>query len=201
MNADAMDLPQGRLVKSRVVGDLRDPLAAALDREITGYLVVEPQETLLLDVGGRGVLTLHAGVPRLAYNTGTDRGGPAALADLATTGPYRVELYELDAGVLDGLVDDATLQIPPGAPAERLAGDPALAASTRRSAPEAWCEPPAASGSEASAGGEGEQSRRSAVEAFLDDAEKIEAIREQAREEAQARAEEWGFADPDEPAP
>lgn len=194
-----MNLPDGELLKSRVVEDPRDLLAAALDRALTGYAILEPQEALLLDAGGQGILTLYDGVPRLAYYTGTDRGGPAALADLATPGPYRVELYQLEAAVSTDLDATGGLQVTPGAPAERLAGDPALAASTRRSAPVAWCEggPGGAAADDESTGSE---SRRSAVEAFLDDAEKIEAIREQAREEAQARAEEWDFATPEEQA-
>jgi hypothetical protein len=189
-----MNLPAGTLLKSRVVEDPRDVLAAALDRRVTGYAVFEPKETLLLDAEGRGILTFEAGVPTLAYHTGTDRGGPAALADLAAPGPYRVELYELDDGRAGQIGDPATLGVPPGAPAERLAGDPALATSTRRSAP-------ADGDAEAGRRGDpaevptGKASPESAVEAFLDDAEKIEAIREQARAEARARAEEWGFGD------
>lgn len=198
MTTATLGLPSGELRQSRVVADPRDPLAAALDRRLTGYATFQPQETLLLDDGGRGIVTLHDGVPRLAYYTGTDRGGPAALADLATPGPYRIELYELDDGVLDPLIEETDLQVPPGAPAERLAGDPALAKSTRRSAPSEWCAETddgttvAGNGTDAEA-----RDRRSAVEAFLDDAEKIEAIREQARREAEARAEEWGFVEPD----
>ena len=195
---ERLALPEGRLLQSRVLDEPRDPLAIALDRRLTGYVVFESQESLLLGDDGRGIVTLHDGVPRLAYYTGTDRGGPAALADLATPGPYRVELYELAADVLESVVDEATFQVPPGAPAERLVGDPALATSTRRAAPDAWCT---ASGTGTGpdedghrSGPPGEVQRRTAVEAFLDDAEKIEAIREQAREEAQARAEEWGFA-------
>jgi len=192
-----MNLPEGTLLKARVVQDPRDALAAALDRGVTGYAVLEPQETLLLDAEGRGVLTFEDGVPGLAYHTGTDRGGPAALADLAAPGPYRIELYELAAEALDGIGAPSDLRVSPGAPAERLAGDPALAASTRRAAPE---ERPvddvtASSPDTTGIGPEGESAPESAVEAFLEDAEKIEAIREQARREAEARAEEWGFED------
>jgi len=75
--------------------------------------------------------------------------------------------------------------VPPGMPAERLAGDPALADSTRRAAPADW---PTVPGGEA-----GED--HGAVEAFLEDEEKIAAIREQAREEARQRAVEWGLND------
>jgi hypothetical protein len=190
-----MNLPEGTLLKARVVPHPRDALAAALDRAVTGYAILEPQETLLLDAEGRGVVTFEEGVPTLVYHTGTDRGGPAALADLAAPGPYRVELYELDAVALDRIGDPASLQVPPGAPAERLAGDPALAASTRRTAPEDRCGPDAGATAEDDDGPAEGTPPESAVEAFLEDAEKIEAIREQARREARARAEEWGFDD------
>jgi len=50
----AMNLPDGRLLKSCVVSDPRYPiLAEALDRNLTGYAVPEPQETLLLEGEGR----------------------------------------------------------------------------------------------------------------------------------------------------
>jgi hypothetical protein len=70
-------------------------------------------------------------------------------------------------------------------PAERLAGDPALADSTRRAAP---ADRSAAAGSESG-------DDHSAVEAFLEDEAKIEAIREQARQEAKQHAAEWGLSD------
>jgi hypothetical protein len=66
-------------------------------------------------------------------------------------------------------------------PAERLAGDPGLAARTRAAAPDERLDDRAGSGS--------------AVEAFLADESKIEAIREQAREEARRRAAEWGLSE------
>lgn len=189
-----MNLPDGRLLKSRVVSDPRYPLVEALDRALTGYAVLEPQETLLLEAEGRGVLTFRDGVPDLAYYTGTDRGGPAALGDLAMPGPYHVELYDLPEDAFDALGEAASLRVPPGMPAERLAGDPALAASTRRATPEARVDP--THDPDSSDAGDAESQvpeDRSAVEAFLDDEAKIEAIREQARREAEARAEEWGF--------
>jgi hypothetical protein len=43
--------------------------------------------------------------------------------------------------------------------------------------------------------GDREDTQTSALEAFLDDDEKIAAIQEQAREEAERRAEEWGLDD------
>ncbi|WP_324663330.1 hypothetical protein [Haloarcula sediminis] len=180
-----MRLPRGRLRKSRVVTDPREPLAEVLDREVTGYAVFEPQDSLLLDADGRGVVTFADGVPVVAYHTGTGRGGPPALADLAVPGPYHVSVFELDAADLASVHEVEELRVPPGMPAERLAGDPALADSTRRGAPP---QRSTAQGSD----GAGDHS---AVEAFLEDEEKIAAIREQAREEARQRATEWGLSD------
>jgi hypothetical protein len=180
-----MRLPQGRLRKSRVVTDPREPLADVLDRAVTGYAVFEPQDSLLLDADGRGVVTFVDGVPVVAYHTGTDRGGPPALADLAVPGPYHVSVFELDGADLGPVHDVEDLRVPPGMPAERLAGDPALADSTRRAAPP---ERRAPAGTEAA-------DDHGAVEAFLEDEEKIEAIREQARQEAKQRAAEWGLND------
>lgn len=182
-----MNVPRGRLCKSRVVADPREPLADVLDRELTGYAVFEPQETLLLEAEGRGVITFEDGVPTLAYHTGSERGGPPALADLATPGPYHVSLYELPAPDLTDLHEATDLQVPPGMPAERLAGDPALAESTRRTAPSRTGDDAVTDGRASGDSSEDE----SAVEAFLDDTEKITAIQEQAREEARERADEW----------
>ena len=175
-----MKIPRGDLVRSRVVSDLGTTLETALDSRLTGYAVLEPQESLLLGDETRGVLTFDAGVPVLAYETATDRGGADALADLAVPGPYRVEVYELPPSALDDAHDASELEVPPGMPADRLAGDPALAARTRDVAP---------------ADRRGDRDDVTALEAFLDDEAKIAAIRDQAREEAHARAEEWGLAD------
>ncbi|MBV0901369.1 hypothetical protein [Haloarcula salina] len=183
-----MKLPRGRLRRSRVVTEPRDVLADVLDRGLTGYAVFESQETLLLDAEGRGVVTFADGVPVLAYHTGTDRGGPPALADLAVPGPYHVSLYALDAADLEPAHRADDLRVPPGMPAERLAGDPALADSTRRAAPADRRDAVERGGSTDDAG-----DAQSAVEAFLDDTEKIEAIKDQARAEARERAAEWEF--------
>lgn len=172
-----MNLPAGRLVHSRVVEEPGAALAVALDRGVTGYATLEPQRALLLDDAGRGVVALRDGVPTLAVHTGSGRGGPAALADLAEPGPYSVELYEADPADLPDATADR--RVPPGMPAERLAGDPDLAARTRRAAPADAAGPDGAS----------------AVEAFLDDEAKIERIRREAREEAERRAAEWGLAE------
>lgn len=175
-----MKLPSGRLVRRRVVSDPGTALATALDGELTGYARLESQDALLLDGEGVGVLTFADGVPVTAYHTATDNAGPDALADIAVAGPYRLELYELDAGALATVHETAAFRVGPGAPAEQLAGDATLADRTREAAPDGRVE---ARSSPAD--------RTSAVEAFLEDEERIEAIRERAREEAERRAREW----------
>jgi len=172
-----MKLPQGRLVRQRVVAGPGTPLANALDAELTGYARLESQDALLLDASGVGVLTFETGVPVVAYHTGTDAAGSAALADIAVAGPYRLELYELDTDVLEEVHAAEELRVPPDAPADRLAGDPALAERTRTAAPDWRVE-------EAS-------EETGAVVAFLENEEKVERIRERAREEAEQRAAEW----------
>lgn len=172
-----MRLPRGELVRSRVVTDPSTALADALDRRLTGYAVVEPQETLLLDVESVGVLTFEDGVPVLAYHLGTDRGGAAALAALAEPGPFSTDLYRVGADALAPAHDVEELRVPPGMAAERLGGDPALADRTREAAP-----------ADRDAVGDADP-----VTEFLEDEEKIAAIREQARAEAERRAAEWGL--------
>ena len=176
-----MKLPEGTLVRRRVVTDLGTVLETALDSDLTGYARLESQEALLLDGDGVGVLTFDAGVPVVAYHTGSDRGGPPALADLAADGPYRLALFELDADALVAVHDAPALRVPPGMPAERLAGAPELADRTRAAAPSARLENSRRSSGEAPG----------AVESFLEDEETIAAIRAEAREEARARAAEW----------
>jgi hypothetical protein len=176
-----MKLPRGRLVRGRVVTDPGTSLATALDAELTGYARLESQDALLLDADGVGVVTFEAGAPVAAYHTGTDAAGAAALADIAVAGPYRLELYELDADALAEVHDAADLRVPPGAPAEQLAGDPALAERTRAAAPD-WRTREAA-----------DEADDDAVVAFLEDRERVEAVRERAREEARERAAEWDF--------
>jgi hypothetical protein len=177
-------IPRGVLVRSRVAPDARAFLESALDRRHTGYAVVEPAEGVLLDADGAAVVTFEAGVPTLAYHAGTDRGGPAALGALGA-GPFRVALYEVAAAALAAAHATTAFRVPPGAPAERLAGAPDLADRTRRLAPDDRAGDPAGPPPD-DAG---------AVEAFLADEERIEAIKRDARREAERRAEEWGFAD------
>ena len=172
-----MKLPQGQLVRKRVVADPGTPLVNALDAELTGYARLESQDALLLDADGVGVLTFESGVPVVAYHTGTDAAGSAALADIAVAGPYRLELYELGHGVLEDVHATEELRVPPDGPADRLAGDPGLAERTREAAPD-WRV-------------EDTNEETGAVVAFLEDEEKVERIRERAREEAEQRAAEW----------
>lgn len=186
-----LTVPDGELLRSRVVSDSGQVFADALEVSLTGYAVLEPQESLLLEGDDRGVLTFADGVPALAYHTGTDRGGSAALADLAVPGPYRVELVSLPAEAVAELHDTPELRVPPAMPAERLAGDSDLAARTRERAPADRLSGDAPGGTATDEG-------MDAVEAFLEDDGKIEAIREQARAEARERAEKWGFDEIDE---
>lgn len=172
-------IPRGDLVRSRVVDDPGETLSTALECELTGYAVFEPQDAVLLGDETRGVVTFEDGVPVLAYCTDTDRGGADALADVAGPGPYGVELYELDRAALAAAHEAEDLRVSPGLPAERLAADRDLVTRTREAAP-------------ADRLGTDDTD---AVEAFLADESQIEAIRERAREEARARAEEWGLTD------
>ena len=173
-----MRIPRGDLLRSRVVDDPGTTLSTALDRRLTGYAVFEPQDAVLLDDETRGVLTFEAGIPTLAYCTDTDRGGADALNDLAGPGPYSVDLYELDRADLAEAHGADDLRVPPGLPAERLTADRGLVTRTREAAPDERL------GDDADA-----------VATFLEDEAGIEAIREQARAEARARAEEWGLTD------
>jgi len=197
-------IPQGDLLRSRVVADVGATLASVLDRELTGYATLVPQETLLLAGEARGVITFEDGVPVLAYNTVTDAGGPEALAELAVPGPYRVELYAVSRDGLQTAHTEEALQIAPGAAARELADDPALARQTRTAAPADRVGNASASANDsadANANADTDTGATtnentgndSAVAAFLNDEERIAAIREQARVEAQARASEWGL--------
>lgn len=172
-------IPRGTLVQSRVVSDPGVALAAALDCGLTGYALFEPHDAVLLDSGTRGVVTFEKGVPVLAYEADSDTGGSAALGALAVPGPYSADLFELPAAALEAAHEAETLRIPPGLPADRLAGDAGLAARTREAAPPERAADTA----------DGDDP----VAAFLADEEKIAAIREEARAEARERAAEWGL--------
>jgi len=173
-----MNLPCGDPVYARVVEGPGAALAQALERSLTGYALLAPQNAMLFDDPAKGVLTFADGVPVLAYHAGTDRGGAPALADLAAPGPVRVELFATPSKALARAHETEPLRVPPGRPAEQLADDPGLAARTRERAPDQRVDD--------------DEDR---IVAFLEDEAALEAIREQAREEAHDRAEEWGLTD------
>lgn len=174
-----IQIPRGTLVRSHVVTDPGAALSAVLERELTGYALFEPHDSLLLDASTRGVLTFEDGVPVLAYEVESDTGGPAALGALAVPGPYSVDLFELPPAAVAPAHESESLRVPAAMPADRLAGDRTLARRTRRAAP--------SDRSTETADGD------DPVAAFLADDEKIAAIREDARAEARERAAEWGL--------
>lgn len=176
----ALHVPEGELVHARVVDDVAVPLERALKRDFTGYTVLEPGGSLLLGEDVAGLITFSEGVPVVAYCETTDEGGVDALAALAGPGPCSVERYELPETALEPVHDTPPFRVPPGAPAEELAGDPALAERTREAAP---------------AGRVADDAAESAVEAFLQDDERIAEIQQEARAEAKERAAEWGLDD------
>jgi hypothetical protein len=153
-------------------------LAAAFERSLTGYAVLTPQSGLLLD-DAAFVLTFEAGVPVLAYDVASDAGGTDALTAFDSAGPCRAELYDLPASALAAAHDTPDLRVPPGAPADHLAADAALADRCRERAPD---------DREDDAGTD-------PLEAFLADEERIAAIQAEAEAEAERRAAEWGLDD------
>lgn len=177
-----MNLPQGQLLRRRVLNSLGTVLEGALERELTGYARLEPQDALLLDSERSGVLTFENGVPCAVYHPSTDTGGSNALTKIASSGPYRLELYELDSNVLDSVHESDSLVVPPGLPAQILTGNEQLAERTRERAPGSQRETATT-----------EQSGLGAVESFLDDENRIKTIRDQARTEAHSRARDWNL--------
>lgn len=169
------------LTFARVVDDAAAALELALDRELTGYAEFTPQDALLLDADGEGVVAFEDGVPTHVEHTGSGSGGSAALADLAVPGPLRVECFADDAPV----PRSDRYAVAPSTPAEQLAGDDDLAARTREAATVADVDVDTV---DSSPSGD-----LDAVEAFLADEEKVEAIKDRAAEEAERRAEEWDF--------
>ena len=170
-------IPDGDLLRSRVLTTLAPALSDVLDRRLDGYALLSSRDSLLGTDDESGVITFEAGVPVLAYHSGTDRGGPAALDDIGSP-PYHFELYALDASALELPHRTDELRVSPGAVAERLADAPSLDGRTRELAGEVL-----------------EERSEDTVEAFLDDEAAIDDIRRSAREEALDRADEWGFAD------
>ncbi len=170
-------IPDGELLRSRVLTALAPALSDVLNRRLDGYALLSSRDSLLGTDDESGVITFEAGVPVLAYHSGTDRGGPAALDDIGPP-PYRFELYALNADALELPHRTDDLRVPPGAVAERLTDEPSLADRTRGLAGEVL-----------------DDRSEDTVEAFLEDEAAIDDIRQSAREEALDRADEWGFAD------
>lgn len=166
----------GRLLHSRVVADPGPVLERALEDAVTGYATVEPQDALLLDADGEGILAFEHGVPVAARHTGTGRMGREALGELTVPGPCRIELYETDRRLQ--MSTDTGARIPPGLPADHLARDQSLANRTRSAAADR---------------GTGERTDPDALAAFLGDEQRVDAIRREAREQARRRAEDWGL--------
>jgi hypothetical protein len=172
-------IPEGELRRSRTDADVGETLTAALDRELTGYVVFEPRGSILRDDEERAVLTFETGVPVLAYHAADDLGGWDAL-DALTAGPFHTEVYELSPASLSAAHRVDEFRVGPTAPARELADCDDLVERTREAAPEERLA---------------EEEGASAVEEFLADAERIEAIREEAAAEARERAAEWGLTD------
>ncbi|WP_336021765.1 hypothetical protein [Halobellus salinisoli] len=170
-------IPEGELVRSRTDADVGDTLAGVLDRELTGYVVFEPQDSILLGDDERAVLTFDSGIPVLAYHPASDTGGDDAL-DALSGSLFHAALYELPPDALESAHTVEDLRVDPTAPARRLADDATLADRTREVAPEDRLV---------------DERDASAVADFLADAERIEEIKTDARAEAQARAAEWGL--------
>ncbi|WP_156105697.1 hypothetical protein [Halobellus rufus] len=172
-------IPEGDLIRSRTDADVGDTLSGVLDRDLTGYVVFEPQGSILLGDDERAVLTFEAGVPVLAYHPASDAGGEDAL-DALSGSLFHAAVYELPPDALEAAHGVEELRVRPTAPARRLAGDERLADRTRAAAPEDR---------------RSEERDASSVADFLADAERIEEIKAEARAEAQARADEWGLRD------
>ena len=172
-------IPEGQLRRSRTDADIAETLAGVLDRELTGYVVFEPQGSILRGDDERAILTFDAGVPMLAYHPPSDAGGADAL-DALSGGPFHAETYELSADALAEAHRVEALRVSPAAPAEYLANDDTLIERTRAAASDDRLDP---------------DTGASSVEAFLADEDQIEAIRAEARKEAEARAAEWGLTD------
>ncbi|MFT4946853.1 MAG: hypothetical protein ACI8TL_001090 [Natronomonas sp.] len=177
-----MNLPQGQLLRQRMLNTAETILTSALDRDLTGYARLEPQETLLLSADQAGVITFTDGVPVAAYHTNPDATGTDALTEIASSGPYRLGLYALEESALETLHGSDSVRIPPRLPAEILSGDQELIERIRERAPQERLEQ-----------NEREQSGLDAVEAFLDDENRIEAIRSHAQSEAESRADDWNL--------
>lgn len=177
-----MNLPQGQLLRQRVLNTVETVLDGALDQNVTGYARLEPQETLLLDADRTGIITFDDGVPVAAYHVEPNATGPDALTEIASSGPYRLGLYALDGTALERIHTDESVRVPPVLPARVLSGDQKLIDRTQNQAP-----------TERVGANHDKQNGLAAVEQFLDDKSRIEAIRDRAQSEAESRADDWNL--------
>lgn len=175
-------IPTGDLCRSRTDADIAETLVSALDRSLTGYIVFEPQQSILAGDDDRAVITFEQGVPMAAYHTDNDVVGSQAIDALSDSGTPHVDVYTLPATALMSIHRDVTdtFAIAPTAPARRLTDNATLVERTRNAAPQTRV-----TGTDT----------QTAVEAFLADTDQIESIKQEARAEAAARAAEWGFTD------
>ncbi|PSQ44468.1 hypothetical protein BRD17_04090 [Halobacteriales archaeon SW_7_68_16] len=192
-----LPVPSGRLLRSRTVADPGVVLADALDRTHTGYVIFERGPDALVTDSDRLVVTIVDGCPRGAAATdGT--AGETALALLDATDPVRVEVHAADRTALGAAHDDATI-VPPDAPARRLGADD-LARRLRDHAPDDRVPDRSSPKPDDGDGDDGTERHEDAaptahdsLSAFLDDAERIERLKEQARADARDRAAELGL--------
>lgn len=175
-----MQITEGQLERSQMVTDYGQVLSDLLDDELTGYSRIESGDSVVFETDGAGILTFESGVPVAAYHTADGMTGEAALEELSKIGPFYIEVYTVEATVLSSVHETAAVRVPPERPAEQLAGDPALAERTRA----------AASSDQLS---RGRETDGEALLAFLNDEDRIEEIRQEAKEQAKQRAEQWNL--------
>ncbi|WP_182021554.1 hypothetical protein [Haloquadratum walsbyi] len=175
-------IPTGDLCRSRTDADIAETLISALNRSLTGYVVFEPQQSILAGEDDRAVITFEQGVPMAAYHTDNDVVGSEAIDALSDSGTPHVDVHTLPAAALMSIHRDVTdtFAVAPTAPARHLTNDATLVERTRNVAPQTRVD-----GTDT----------QTAVEAFLADTDRIESIKQEARAEAAARAAEWGFTD------
>lgn len=175
-----MKITGGTLKRSQTVSEYGPVLATILEEQLTGYSRIEPGDAVVLEADGAGVLTFEGGVPQAAYHTTTDATGEAALEELSNLGPFYVEVYTVSEELLAGVHDTPAVCIPPERPAERLAGDPKLADRTRAQASTEQRK-------------RGRVTKEETLVSFLEDEQRIEQIRTEAKEQARRRAKEWNL--------
>ncbi|GGL63399.1 hypothetical protein [Halocalculus aciditolerans] len=184
------------LVFSRVLDDPGVCLDRALADAFTGVAAFEARAALVGDASDTYDLAFEDGVPTRAAARDADAAGPPVLSRLAEAAPCRVELR---ADATRSFRSDATVDPPAVARAldrdrlvDQYPASPESDPETGPDADESSPDPDAVNVGETAAGAEPAESV-DALEAFLADEERVDALRERAREEAVERADEWGF--------